>query len=442
MDWTGLENRLAQTIGLESSALGLTVFRQSVGRRLRARETEALPAYIKLLDSDSVEFQALVEELVVRESWFFRHAHAFELLRRHATSTMAERQKPYRVLSFPCAGGEEPYSIVMSLREAGLDFHQFRIDAADISETALRTAHDGKYGLRSVRVVTPGILSQYFRVTDQSAEVRPEIRQAVRFIRANIVATQSVLQGEIFDAVFCRNLLIYLTPAARQRVIQDVAQWLSPDGLFFVGHAEMLRELEGHFKPIEERGAFAYCRQPKTAVVLPGPLTANRTKLRPDVQDAVLARPLPSMSSSKGRSDKLAPTRAPLDYLPTQNVAESKSNGGPSRTLQETVCEELARQVSALSSAARYPEAIEVCEQQLRQHGPSPQIYHLLGMVLQAAGLYDRAGQALERAVYLDPHHEEALLALALLARRRGDVQIAERFDQRSQRVHDRGQRT
>jgi chemotaxis methyl-accepting protein methylase len=71
MDWTGLENRLAQTIGLESSALGSIVFRQSVGRRMRAREAEALPAYMKLLDSDSGEFQALVEELVVRESWFF-----------------------------------------------------------------------------------------------------------------------------------------------------------------------------------------------------------------------------------------------------------------------------------------------------------------------------------------------------------------------------------
>ena len=167
MDWTGLENRLAQTIGLESSALGSTVFRQSVGRRMRAREADTLPDYMKLLDSDSVEFQALVEELVVRESWFFRHAHAFELLRRHATSTMADRQQPYRVLSFPCAGGEEPYSIVMSLREAGLDFHQFQVDAADISETALQKARGGKYGLRSVRVVAPAIQDRYFRVTDQ-----------------------------------------------------------------------------------------------------------------------------------------------------------------------------------------------------------------------------------------------------------------------------------
>ena len=202
----------------------------------------------KLLDSDGVEFQALVEELVVRESWFFRHAHAFELLRRHAASTMVARQKPYRVLSFPCAGGEEPYSIVMTLRDAGLGFHQFQVDAADISETAIQKARGGKYGMRSVRVVAPAIQGRYFRIADQSVEVLPEIRQAVRFIRANIIDTQSVIPGDKYDAVFCRNLLIYLTSAARQRVLQAVAGWLSPSGLFFVGHAEMLREFGETFR--------------------------------------------------------------------------------------------------------------------------------------------------------------------------------------------------
>jgi chemotaxis protein methyltransferase WspC len=102
----------------------------------------------------------------------------------------------------------------------------------------------------------------------------------------------------------------------------------------------------------------------------------------------------------------------------------------------------LARRVSALSSAARHPEAIEICEQQLRQNGPNPEVYHLLGMVFQAAGMYDEAKQAFERAVYLDPQHDDSLLSLALLARRRGDVQIADRFEQRSQRAHDRRQPT
>ena len=442
MDWTGLENRLAQTIGLEASALGSTVFRQSVGRRMRAREADTLPEYMKLLDSDGDEFQALVEELVVLESWFFRHAHSFELLRRHAVSTMVARQQPYRVLSFPCAGGEEPYSIVMALREAGLGFHQFQVDAADISETALLKARGGNYGLRSIRVVAPAIQARYFRIADQSVEVLPEIRQAVCFIRANIIDVQSAFQGEKFDAVFCRNLLIYLTPVARRRVLQAVDGWLSPSGLFFVGHAEVLREIGGLFEPVQERGAFAFCRSPGAQAAQFERPAMLPERSRSGDQDVSPAHPPTSTKTGKSQSVKLTETAAPNVPLPTQKLSEHKSRVGSNSASREALLDELARRVRRYPVRRRHPEAIEICQQQLRQNGPNPEVYHLLGMVFQAAGMYDEAKHALERAVYLDPQHEESLLSLALLARRRGEVQIADRFEQRSQRAHDRRQPT
>ncbi len=423
MDWTGLENRLAQTIGLESSSLGETVIRQSIGRRMRARETESQTDYLKLVDFDAAEFQALIEELVVRESWFFRHAHAFELVQRHAISTMAARHEPYRVLSFPCAGGEEPYSIVMALREAGLGFHQFQVAAADISETALQTARRGNYGLRSVRVVAPAIQDRYFRVADQTVEVLPEIRQAVRFIRANIIDARSELDGDTFDAVFCRNLLIYLTPAARQRVIKAVLLWLASGGLFFVGHAEVLREFEELFEPVAERGAFAFCRRTVVEDAPSGRLAPTPAAAGPVRPNPMLVHPPAAMPTSNRDPRQVDQTAAPIKSVSTPG-------------------DELARKVSEFSSAARHREAIELCEQQLRQNGPSARVYHLLGMVYQAAGMHEQAEQALERAVYLDPDHEEALLALALLARRRGDLQIAERIEQRSQRARERRERT
>ena len=409
---------------------------------MRTRDVENLPEYMKLLDSDSDEFQALVEELVVLESWFFRHAHAFELLRRHSVSTMVARQKPYRVLSFPCARGEEPYSIVMTLRDAGLGFHQFQVDAADISETAIQKARGGKYGMRSVRVVAPAILGRYFRIADQSVEVLPEIRQAVRFIRANIIDTESAIQGDKYDAVFCRNLLIYLTPVARQSVLQAVAGWLSPSGLFFVGHAEVLREIGGLFEPVQERGAFAFCRSSGAHVAQFERPAMLPERSRASDHDLAPAHPPTSTRTSKSQSVKLAETAVPNVILPTQKLSEHKSRVGSNSASREALFDELARRVSELSSAARHPEAIEDCQQQLRQNGPSPQVYHLLGMVFQAAGMYDEAKQALERAVYLDPQHDDSLLSLALLAHRRGEDQIADRFEQRSQRAHDRRQPT
>ena len=90
MDWTALENRLAQAIGLDSSSLGTTVFRQAVNRRMRTREVATPSKYIELIDAEPVELQALVEVLVVRESWFFR------LLHMHLTffaGTRCQRQR-------------------------------------------------------------------------------------------------------------------------------------------------------------------------------------------------------------------------------------------------------------------------------------------------------------------------------------------------------------
>ena len=440
MAWTDLENRLAQKIGLEHSSLGTTVFRRAIGRRMRARDAETLPDYARMLDADATELQALVEELVVRESWFFRHATAFELLGRYAASTILERPDPYRVLSFPCAGGEEAYSIVISLREAGLGFHQFLVDAADISATALHTARAGRYGSRRVRLVAPAIQNRYFQIKTDSVEVRPEIRQAVRFTQGNIVEHRSVPLQYAYDAIFCRNLVIYLTHAARQKIIRNVNQWLSPDGLFFVGHAEMLKEFEELFEPVDVRGAFAYRRRSRArseSIVKPMTVSAYSTALDTSAVNSPAATP-----SSTSVSGQFTRTSAASCTTPTQKSFGLGRPPRPSPISQSEVNEELLRRASELSHASRHSEAIEACRQQLRQKGPSPQVYHLLGMVLQAAGLYAEATQALERATYLDPNHEEALLALALLARRRGDSQVADRLEQRSRRSHDRSKRS
>lgn len=423
MDWTALEAQLAQAIGLDATSLGSTVFRQAVDRRMQARDVAALPAYVRILDADAAELQALVEELVVNESWFFRHAHAFQVLREHALATMAQRQAPYRVLSFPCAGGEEPYSIVMALREAGLQFQQLEVDAADISATALQKARAGVYGLRSVRVVSPAILERYFRVAGDSVEVLPEIRSAVHFTLANIIETPSVLAGATHDAVFCRNLFIYLTKAARQQVLRDIDRALAPGGLLFVGHAEMNQEFEAYFEPVRQRGAFAYGRRSAASLV------STAQTFLPEISPRASTSPVPipvrmSMPLPRSRAGKRQPSNSPNNSVAP--VSDSTSN------------DEAVRRASEFSNASQFPEAIEICEQQIRQSGPSAQVYHMLGMVLQASGLHEKAAAALERAVYLDPHHEDALLALALLARRRGDESVADRFQQRSLRAHDR----
>ena len=97
------------------------------------------------------ELQALIEEVAIPESWFFRDSRPFEILATFARSGWVERpdRKPLTVLSVPCAGGEEPYSIAMTLLEAGLPLERFRVDAVDVSERSLARAIAGSLQRRT-----------------------------------------------------------------------------------------------------------------------------------------------------------------------------------------------------------------------------------------------------------------------------------------------------
>ena len=95
----------------------------------------------------------------------------------------------------------------------------------------------------------------------------------------------------------------------------------------------------------------------------------------------------------------------------------------------------LLDQAAELANQGRFDEAIAACERHLQQKGPTASAYYLMGMICQAAGDRRRAEDCFRKAVYLDPRHDEALLALALLAERRGDHEAAAGFRRRAERI-------
>jgi chemotaxis protein methyltransferase WspC len=418
MDLSDVQCRLATTIGLEARSLGPTLIRKAIERRMAARRLDDFYVYLALIEAESGEFQELVEEVVVGESWFFRHPRAFEVLRAHALANLASSSASYRVLSLPGAGGEEPYSIAMTLLELGYAATRVVVDAGDISQRALERARTAIYGVRSLRAVDAGRRARFFLETASGAQVRPEVRNQVRFVIANILQPGPLPFEGPYQAIFCRNLLIYLTPEARQTVIRGLHERLDRNGLLFVGHAEQLGELDTDFEALAERGAFAYRRRGPAA---PG---------RPAIADAARSRPLPSMPAPRASR----PTVGGRNPAPPIRPGPSAK----AHSVREPAEDPLVR-ASDLASRSEYGAAEEACRKALLTQAPRAAAYHLLGMILQATGRYTESEQALERAVYLEGDHEDALMALALLARKRGDRQSAERYTQRATRAHQRG---
>ncbi|WP_337172973.1 protein-glutamate O-methyltransferase CheR [Paludisphaera sp.] len=406
---------LDERLGLDRSSIGRDAVPRAVRGRMRAVGLVEEAAYAELVATSPDELQALVDEVTVPESWFFRDGHPFDFLRDLAREGWAARprREPMRVLSLPCAGGEEPYSIAVTLEEAGLPPSRYRIEAVDVGARRLEYARRGVYSRNALRGVAAERVARWFRGRGEGFEVDPAIRDRVHFRLGNILDPALLADAPRFDVVFCRNLLIYLSRDARGRAEATLDRLLAPDGVLVIGHADTLGASEAGraFAPASGRGTFAYRRRK------PGePATAPRP--------ARTALPAPPPR----------PHPLPLDPPPpAPPLTPPEPEPGPPPAVEDPR-PPLAR-AAEHANAGRLGQALACCEREIRRAGPSAAAFFLMGGIHQAAGRKSDAEACLHKAVYLDPNHDEALLALALIAERRGDRDAAAGFRRRAERA-------
>jgi len=406
-----IERLLSDRIGLDPSTVGDGLIARGLHARMGILGLLDRAAYEGLLFRSEAEQQALIEEVVIPESWFFRDERPFAVLGQHARAGwVADPDRaPLRALSVPCAGGEEPYSIAITFLDAGLPATRFRVDAVDVSERSLARARAGVYGPNAFRGGRMPGLSSHSRPVPGGMEVVPSVRTSVSFRVGNLL-DGGLCSGEApYDVVFCRNLLIYFDGPARARAFAALDRLLEKDGLLFLGHADRPSELPC-YESAGDKGSFAFRRcRPR-----PPAEAATRVPARPR---SIPVPPFP---------EKATPPPVPLPIAPKKPLEPLIS---PARMLEEA---------SALADQGKYEEATRLGERAIREGGASARGYFLLGIIRQAAG--DRAGAEahLNRAVYLDAQHDEALLALALLARRRGDAAAEAGYLRRAERARSR----
>ena len=225
-------------------------------KRLRALRLESVSDYLALLEdsqqhSQHAEWQHFINALTTNLSHFFREEYHFPILVEHVK---ALGRSPVRIWSAAASTGEEPYSIAIALCEAyGSLQPPVSILATDIDTAVLEGAERGVYALERVEQVSPERLKRYFLRGAGSntgfARVRPELARLVQFRKFNLSDARWDLQGP-FDAVFCRNVMIYFDKPTQHEVLQRIARVLAPDGLLFAGHSESFLHAAELFKPV------------------------------------------------------------------------------------------------------------------------------------------------------------------------------------------------
>ena len=271
----GVEQLVAVRLGLDVASLASGAVARAARRRGAALGLSDPSAYVARLLGDRAEWDAFVDEVVVPETWLFRDGAPFEelssALRGRATG---EPGRPLRLLSLPCASGEEAWSIAFVLAEAGLSPSQATVDAVDVSPRMIAAAREGVYGPPAFRGDAATARLASFRATEKGREIPPFVRPFVRFFVGNALDFPADRPLPCYDVVFCRNLLIYLTPEARRRVTARAHSLLRPGGLLVLGSAEAFSTFFPSYVPVERRGAFA-ARKPV------GPELASLSAPRP-----------------------------------------------------------------------------------------------------------------------------------------------------------------
>jgi chemotaxis protein methyltransferase WspC len=400
------EGLLKNAIGLDPASVGSGAIERAVRLRMTSLGLRQKHLYWERLQTSEAELQELIESVVVPETWFFRDREAYTLLARlileewlpaHAASTL-------RVLSVPCCTGEEPYSLVMALLDAGLPGERLQVDAVDISAQSIAKARRGAYGSNSFRGEDFGYRDRYFERSRSGYSFPRSLRNLVAFHHENLLSTGFRTGASAYDVIFCRNLLIYFDQTRQQMAMETLSGLLDAKGYLFVGAAEAFLAASRGFAAVDQAMSFAFRKE-----------RAGDSK-RVDLRRTQLKRA--SVVCLKPAAP-VAQAIAAAKLVPPQAASEEIS-------LDDIKC---------MADSGRIAEASSLCEKHLKKERQSSEAYYLLGLMRDATGDPSGAGDCYRKALYLEPDHSEALAHLALLSERQGDAASAKRFRARAKRA-------
>jgi chemotaxis protein methyltransferase WspC len=402
---------LTQIMGLDAASVGPSLIERAVRQRQAACRLGDAHSYLRQLKGSSDERQALIEAVVVPETWFFRDRPTFAALGTLVTEGRipVHADGVVRILSLPCSTGEEPYSIAMTLLDAGLAANRFKVEAVDISAQALERAVRGTYGGNSFRGSDLGYRDRHFVAAPQGFELRDLPRGQVSFRRGNLFDEILPAAADRYQVVFCRNVLIYFDRAGQDRAIGVLSLLLEEKGLLFVGSSETALLLDHGFASLELPLAFGFHQR-----------EAGRREASAGLPPTLKR---PSAARSRAARGPRASPRPPLRSAPRPQLVDP-----PAETPKSL------DQASLLADQGHLAEAARHCEAHLALHGPSARAYYLLGLVRDAGGHPAEAAELYRKALYLDPAHEESLAHLALLLDGLGDVRGARAAEGRAHR--------
>jgi two-component system CheB/CheR fusion protein len=226
-----------------------------IERRLALARSQNIDEYLMRLRSDRDELDALYRDLLIGVTRFFRDPDAFELLERHILPELLTREPrgtPLRLWVAGCATGEEAYSLAILVHDlmAVHGERPVKIFATDVHRGSLERAAAAAYDEAAIANVAPDRLARCFTQRGSTYHVVPELRQMIVFAQHNVITDAPFTR---LDLITCRNLLIYVQPAAQQRILSFFHFALNAGGVLLLGPSETLGTLADGFEILDKQ---------------------------------------------------------------------------------------------------------------------------------------------------------------------------------------------
>ena len=239
-----LNEFMEERLGLHFPAHRRPILENRLQSRLRALNLESfLDYYLVLRSNGNAEIGQLARAVTNNETYLFRETRQFDALFDHALEGLSANsvvRGQLRILSAGCSSGEEAFTLGFYASDRA-PLIKTKIDAFDLDEDRLEIARSGICRRRSLREMSPTQIERYVtQIGEEQFEIRKRYRAAVNFRFGNLVDVRSFAADVQYDAVFCRNVLIYFSDRMMRRAIRNLAEVLRPEGLLFLGHSESI----------------------------------------------------------------------------------------------------------------------------------------------------------------------------------------------------------
>ncbi len=375
-DLTKILSLVRQNSGVDFSYYKRPTMIRRIDRRMAINQIGGHPDYLEFLGESRAEQDALLQDLLIKVTAFFRDPEIFEELAEKVFPQLLADQvadKPIRIWVTACATGEEAYSLAIALFDvlggltAGHNMHRTKIQifASDISEVAINKARTGIYTVTEVEPLSERQREQYFTRTDGSYKVVKPIRDTIVFAVHNFLKDPPF--GKV-DIVSCRNVLIYMDPFLQKKVLATLHYALKENGFLLLGKSETTEPSSDLFVPFSKPGKI-FMRKPGSGSFFQVSDKEGKNNLRHPI------KPVPSQRISGTDYRKSAESVLISKYTPASAIVDEHweivhisgniapflepSSGKPTHELMKMARKELAFELrNALHKAKASQEAV------------------------------------------------------------------------------------